>query len=101
MPLAAFKNVGHEFDGETVVELFPKGSSGSEAMSNSVLPESTGIWSNDNRAGRQAALDLVHRMRVENSPVLLGRTAKSIMAAGIYGGVEVGFFQQIAELAIR
>jgi hypothetical protein len=61
------------------------------------LPEPSGDWSADNRAGRDFATDLIERMATEEAPFLLGNLAKGMVAGGRYGGVEVGFFHRIAE----
>ncbi|WP_458393494.1 hypothetical protein [Rhizobium brockwellii] len=60
-------------------------------------PAETGDWATDNATGRAYALELIGVMKANEAPILLGHVAKAIGARGKHGGVEVGFFQQIAE----
>lgn len=60
-------------------------------------PTETGEWATDTAAGRTYAAELIDVMRTNEAPMLLGHVAKAIVARGKHGGVEVGFFQQIAE----
>lgn len=60
-------------------------------------PTETGDWASDTATGRAYALELLDLMTTNEAPMLLGHVAKGITARGKHGGVEVGFFQQIAE----
>ena len=52
----------------------------------------SGNWSQDNQQGAAYAYEVLRHMSTHDSPVLLGRVAKSIIKKGEYGAVEVGFF---------
>lgn len=60
----------------------------------------SGNWAKDNVTGRQHADDLARFMRLNDNAALLGQVVKAIGAEGSWTGVEVGFFQRIADLAI-
>lgn len=56
----------------------------------------SGDWSADNATGRQHALALIGYMKVHNAPQLLGHVVRSMTEHQKFGGVEVGFFTEIA-----
>lgn len=60
-------------------------------------PTETGDWAADTATGRTYARELISVMKANEATILLGHVAKAIGARGKHGGVEVGFFQQIAE----
>jgi hypothetical protein len=60
-------------------------------------PTETGDWATDTATGRTYAAELIDVMRTNEAPMLLGHVAKAIAARSKHGGVEVGFFQLIAE----
>jgi hypothetical protein len=60
-------------------------------------PTETGDWATDTATGRTYASELISVMRDNEAPMLLGHVGKAISVRGKHGGVEVGFFQQIAE----
>lgn len=62
--------------------------------------EESGDWRTDNERGRLSARELIERMRSQATPFLLGHVAKGIAQRGRHGGVEVGFFAEIAETTI-
>ena len=63
------------------------------------VPKARGNWAADNALGRAYADELVSFMRKRDCPNLLGATVKRMIDQGSFGGVEVGFFQRIAEQA--
>lgn len=54
-------------------------------------------WVGLNAMGRDEAETLVQTMVATRNPLLLGFRAKRIIAVGVYGGYEVGFFHRIGE----
>lgn len=63
--------------------------------------EPSGVNSEDNRTGRDLAKKLIEDMRDREAPFLLGHTVKAMIERGRYGAIEIGFFQQISEIALR
>lgn len=60
--------------------------------------ESTGHYPTDCERGREAGIDLHRVLYFDNAePMVLGSIARAIVAKGRYCGIEVGFFQQVAE----
>jgi hypothetical protein len=59
--------------------------------------EPSGDYAADCKRGREIAVDLMRKMYFENAPLLLGNTAKAITERGRFDGLEIGFFQAIAE----
>lgn len=59
--------------------------------------EATGNYAMDCQRGREAAGELNRAMFFGSCPPLLGSVARAIVAKGNFSGLEVGFFQQIAE----
>lgn len=64
-------------------------------------PEVSGNWGVDNRVGRKYASELLVYVQKKNDPTLLGRVMMAMIGRGDYGGVEVGFFQQISEHLLK
>lgn len=61
-------------------------------------PVRTGDWAADNIAGRQYADRLILELQGEvKGPNFLGSIVRDMIRKGTYSGVEVGFFQRIAE----
>lgn len=59
----------------------------------------TGDWQTDCANGREYARKMIAKIQ-DSCPSNLnffGNAMKAIAAGGVFGGVEVGFFQQIAE----
>jgi hypothetical protein len=54
-------------------------------------------WGADNRSGRQKADAMLNDLHNGTSCSILGHTVKQMIEIGHYGGVEVGFFQRLAE----
>jgi hypothetical protein len=61
----------------------------------------TGDWSTDNRTGRHYAKNVVRFVCAGPRPTILGLMVKAMIEKGEFGGVEVGFFQEIAEMLMR
>lgn len=61
----------------------------------------SGDWRRDNQAGRRHALELLDHIAKNDATPALGIVAAEMIKRGRHGGVEVGFWQQIAETAIR
>ena len=57
----------------------------------------TGDWGEDNLLGRRMARQCIQTMREQEAPLLLGAVVREVVAKGRYGGIEIGFFQEIAE----
>jgi hypothetical protein len=53
-------------------------------------------WAEGNQAGRAKADVLVAKIAATDSPNLLGFEVKEMIAAGVYGAVEVGFFHRLS-----
>jgi len=58
----------------------------------------TGDWSQDNRLGREHAEACAVYMRETHNAGVLGGVVRSMIVAGRYEGVEVGFMTRIAIL---
>lgn len=59
---------------------------------------STGDWAADNRLGREYADAAVSCMKEQDVPNLLGHIVKAMrLSTAPWTGIEVGFFQRIAE----
>lgn len=52
----------------------------------------TGSYADDNAVGRERAEEVVAYMRDNGAPMVVGHIVQAIVARGIYGGLEVGFF---------
>jgi hypothetical protein len=63
-------------------------------------PATTGNWAEDNATGREHAEALLHLIAETNTHPMLGQVVQAIAKSGQWGGVEVGFFQRIAERAV-
>jgi len=63
-------------------------------------PTRTGIYQRDCDAGRSYAAELLRHIEQHGSPFLLGHVCRAISRES-WGGVEAGFFQAIAEAAVR
>jgi hypothetical protein len=61
-----------------------------------VWPKTTGDYSADCKTGARLAEDLIKTMKERQAPPLLHRTIRHSMPAGVFSGVEIGFFNQIA-----
>jgi len=59
-------------------------------------PVAVGNWKTDNETGVRHADDVIDRMQQQDHPFLLGHTVKAMIEKGVYGGVEVGFFNHLA-----
>lgn len=57
-------------------------------------------WAEQNRRGRELALQAIEHMRLTGSPNYLGLVVKEMIERGRFTGVEVGFFHVIAELVL-
>lgn len=64
------------------------------------LVQETGDWNRDNAQGRGFADQCVEHMRENDAPMVLGYVVEAMLHKGRYGGVEVGFFHRIAQIAI-
>lgn len=53
-------------------------------------------WGADNAVGRTRATELLSIMRKTDNPALLGHVVEAIGKRGVHGGVEVGFFHELA-----
>ena len=60
-------------------------------------PRRTGTWGEDNAIGRGYAGELLQVMRRSGATTLLGQVMRSIVEGGQHEGVEVGFYQALAE----
>lgn len=64
-------------------------------------PARTGDWAADNITGRLYADRVISELQGEaKAPNFLGSIVRDMVRKGIYSGVEVGFFQRIAEVLI-
>lgn len=63
-------------------------------------PRASGNWSADNELGRALAGELIHYMRERNAPTVLGHVIQAMIGKGNFSGVEVGFANEIALLAM-
>ncbi len=61
----------------------------------------TGTYSEACQIGKARAAELLDYMQRNDSPFVLGHVADAIAQRGSVGGVETGFFQVIAERALR
>jgi hypothetical protein len=59
-------------------------------------PKTTGDYSADCKTGARLADDLIKTMKERQAPPLLHRAIRHSMPAGVFSGVEIGFFNQIA-----
>jgi len=57
----------------------------------------SGDYEADCRQGRAAALELSRFVFFGEVPTILGSVARAIVQKGRFGGLEIGFFQQISE----
>jgi len=62
-------------------------------------PDRTGNYADDCDRGRAYARELITYMRLRDAPMMLGYVSRAI-GAGEWSGVEVGFFQELAERAV-
>lgn len=53
-----------------------------------------------NAAGREAADQLIVRMKMTGNPTLLGAAMKDLIGRGTYGPEEIGFSQRLADQII-
>lgn len=60
----------------------------------------SGDWTADNALGREYAEALLAHMFANDNPTLLGMVCREITSRGAWTGVEVGFFQHIAQKAV-
>lgn len=51
-------------------------------------------------AGRREAIRLIDDIRETKLTPALGYAVRNMIAAGVYGGFQIGFFQQIAEALV-
>ncbi|MGV8864978.1 MAG: hypothetical protein ACOH2T_27970 [Pseudomonas sp.] len=58
-------------------------------------------WIQANLEGRKMAADLVGRIVSDQNPTLLGWALKEMISRKDFGGVEVGFANEIAECLIK
>lgn len=65
------------------------------------ITEGSPAWAKQNQTGRAMAGELLDRMIEKDCPPLLGWALKDMVAKGEFGGIEVGFAQEIAERLIR
>lgn len=65
------------------------------------LPTGTGNWRKDNEAGRRYAAKVIQYMRENDNPIRFTRIVQESVVAGRFDGVEVGFFHEFAERAMR
>lgn len=65
------------------------------------LPVGTGDWGKDNKAGRLYAAEVIEDMRDNENPVRFTRILEEVIVAGRFNGVEIGFFHEFAERAMR
>ncbi|MDM9626278.1 AlpA family phage regulatory protein [Rhizobium sp. S152] len=63
-------------------------------------PVESGDWSTDNSTGRKYAVELMALVERYRAPLLLGDVMEAMSKRGSHGGVEAGFCQQIAEIAL-
>lgn len=66
------------------------------ALNNNVIP----FWSSDLTDGRAHAEAVAGYMARREAPSLLGQITKQQMAIGVYGVIEIAFWQRIAELVM-
>jgi hypothetical protein len=59
----------------------------------------TGNWGEDNRIGRSYADALVAECEAGELGMMLSHVAQAITVKGRYGGIEVGFFNRLGEIA--
>lgn len=63
------------------------------------LPEETGDWARDNWKGREFANTLVVACNNGELGMVLSHVAKAVSEKRRYGGIEVGFFNRLGEIA--
>jgi len=63
-------------------------------------PEISGDWREDTSRGKQYADETIACIRSHNNPTALAHVIKSMVGAGNWTGVEVGFFHRISEYLI-
>lgn len=63
-------------------------------------PERTDSYATDCRNGRSYASELIDYIAYAEAAPFLGHVCAAIAASGVHGGVEVGFFQELAERLI-
>jgi hypothetical protein len=61
-------------------------------------PTRTGVYQRDCDAGRSYAAELLRHIERHGSPFVLGHVCRA-MSEELWGGVEAGFFQALAEAA--
>ena len=59
----------------------------------------TGNWGSDNKIGRTYADALVGACKAGELGMVLGHVAQAITAKQRFGGIEVGFFNRLGEIA--
>lgn len=59
----------------------------------------TGSWGEDNRLGRSYADALVAKCQAGELGMMLSHVAQAITEKQRYGGIEVGFFNRLGEIA--
>lgn len=64
-------------------------------------PSVRSSWKTQNADGRAKAVELIDRIVTEECPPLLGWALREMIAKGEFGGVEVGFAQELAERLIQ
>ena len=55
----------------------------------------------ESRSGRNKAEHLVAVIRVNRNPILLGFVVREMIRRGVYGTVEIAFFQRLAEILLQ
>lgn len=63
--------------------------------------ESSGSYESDNEIGRSRGEELIHYMRNNQAPMVLGHVSKRIAERGVFGAMEVGFFNHLALFAMK
>lgn len=61
--------------------------------------EESGRWEEDNRVGREYADGLVSVCQEGQLGMALGYVTQAVVRKGRYGGIEVGFFNRLGEIA--
>lgn len=79
------------------VEAGPDGSAAVDLWA----PERTGNYAADCRTGREAANELLAMIKRHGCYALAGWVQKSQIKSGIFGALEIGFSQALAEAAVR
>ena len=64
-------------------------------------PDRNGDYGSDCQAGRAFAQAAIEHMVSTAAPILLGNIVKQIIERAQYDGVEVGFFTEISQAAMR